>query len=188
MASRLIAAKVLQDMYPRTPELRLPRRRNCSRQGALACGFTTVWYIEEELIANFIDAGYGCRGWMSESFVRKELHNLSSNMLACEQRMCHEEQHMQEKLHALILVKSDIEHKGRIGAFSGHIVCLLKCLPVEDSQMSHVVLQSIHVGCRVLVNHIEQRLIFLFLSTRMDRCILLQRVCCVVLLSCFGLA
>ena len=107
MASRLIAAKVLQEMCPRTPELRLPRRRNCSRQGTLACGFTVVWYMEEELIANVIGAGYGCCGWMSESRVRRELHNLCSNMLLCEQRMRREDQAMQDKLQALILVKSD---------------------------------------------------------------------------------
>ena len=43
---------------------------------------------------------------MRESRVQKELHNLGSNMLACEQRMRHEDQLMQEKLQALILVKS----------------------------------------------------------------------------------
>ena len=66
MANRLAAAKVFQEMCPSTPRLGFPRRRNCSRQGALACGLTAVWYMEEEVIANVIDAGYGCRGWMSE--------------------------------------------------------------------------------------------------------------------------
>ena len=107
MASRLIAAKVLQEMCPRTPALSLPRRRSCSRQGALACGFTVVWYMEAELIANAIGAGYGCCGWMRESRVRRELHNLGSTMLPCEQRMRREGQAMQDKLQALILVRSD---------------------------------------------------------------------------------
>ena len=47
MASRLIAAKILKEMCPGHPEVRLPRRRNCSQQGALACGLAVIWYMEE---------------------------------------------------------------------------------------------------------------------------------------------
>ena len=107
MASRLIAAKILKEMCPGHPEVRLPRRRNCSQQGPLACGFAVIWYMEEELIASAIGAGYGCRGWFNESRARKELHNLGSNMLSCEQRMRREEQVMHEKLQALILMTED---------------------------------------------------------------------------------
>jgi len=107
MASRLIAAKILKEMCPGHPEVRLPRRRNCSQQGPLACGFAVIWYMEEELIASAMGAGYGCRGWFDASRARKELHNLGSNMLSCEQGMRREEEEMEEKLQALILMTED---------------------------------------------------------------------------------
>ena len=57
----------------------VPARRNKSTQGKLACGFTTCWYIEEEL-RHHLNEGWAARRWVDEASVRMHLHALAHKL------------------------------------------------------------------------------------------------------------
>ena len=88
---------------------KLPVRRNSAIQKIQACGFTTCWYIEEE-VRHHLQQGWATQGWLDEGKVRNTLHKFLDKMQAEEQimrntmaklKLLQESQKLKQKMRAM---------------------------------------------------------------------------------------